>query len=123
MSTLEFSLSYKKLFQYGEWQTPNLSYKQKKHFIISGLSLFIIVSTIYLYFVGVVVSKNYERNRLSIQLQQSSDRTQTVEQQAFGVDGMYTAEYFIEHGYTRPKTLGIIKRTSNVAEAQISRFY
>ena len=121
MSVLE--LTFTKLITYREFQSPSLSYKQKKTLIIAGFSIFCVSMILYLYLMGAIVTQNYERNRLSIQLQQSSSRAQEIEQQALSINSIYTAEYFIEHGYVKPKTLGIIKRSRDVAEAQISYFY
>lgn len=123
MSVLELTLSYKRLAAYGELQAPDLSYRQKKILTIGSFSIFISIVFVYLYLMGVIVTKNYERNHLSLQLQQSSSRAQATEQQALGINSIYTSEYFIERGYTKPQTLGIIKRAHNVAEAKISYFY
>lgn len=123
MSVLELTLSYRKLTTYGEFQAPDLSYRQKRMFTIVGFSVFISLMFVYLYLMGVIVTKNYERNHLVLQLQQSSSRAQATERQALGVNSIYTAEYFIERGYTKPQTLGIIKRAHDVAEAKISYFY
>ncbi|MEK9175309.1 MAG: hypothetical protein AAB795_01820 [Patescibacteria group bacterium] len=120
MSILE--LTFTKI-TYKEFQFPIFSYKQKKIFTIASFSIFCVLMIVYLYVMGTIVTKNYERNRLSIQLQQSSSRAQEIEQQALGIHSIYTTEYFIGHGYVKPKTLGIIKRARDVAEAKISYFY
>lgn len=125
MSLLELTVSYTntKLAIFEEFDFPVVTYRQRRTIIIVGFSLFIIFAIMYLYIMGSIVSKNYELNKLSIQLERASSRVEEAEQLTLGAHSAYTADYFIERGYVKPSTLGVIKKSTNVAEAHISSLY
>ena|SRR3989344_4380906 len=123
MSVLELTLSYTRLVTQGDFEAPALAFQQKKKLAIFGVCALVVSAGFYLFMMGEVVSKNYERNQRTKDLRQASADTQAVERRALGSNSLYTAEYFTQRGYEKPKELGIIKRAPNVAEAETSYLY
>lgn len=123
MSVLELTLSYSRSVADMAFEAPSLSSHQKHNVILASFGVFVASVAFYLFLSGSVVSKNYERDSMMSQLQQSSSRAQEIEQRALSADSVYTSQYFLEHGYEEPKDLGIIKRSKNVAEVSNSNIY
>ncbi len=123
MSVLELTISYTKSVVEGEFDTPFFSVAQKKQLIIGTGILLIAITSFYLYMTGVIVSTNLERQHLESQLKTTLSGAQAVERQALTQGRVFTAQYFIDRGYEEPSDLGIIKRTSNVAEISSHYFY
>ncbi len=123
MSVLELTLSYTRSVAQGEFETPSFALHEKKKMVIIAFGTLLATAVLYLYMSVSVVAQNYERDRLTALLRQTSAHAQEIEQRALGAHSVYTAQYFIENGFEEPKELGIIKRVNNVAEVSSSHLY
>ena len=123
MSVVELTIFYTRSVVEGEFDAPSLTMIQKKRLMSGIFALLVIITGFYLYMTGLVVSKNIERQQMLAQLPQVLTIAQSVERQALTEGQVFTSRYFVEHGYEKPSSLGIIKRVRNVAEHKTQYFY
>ena len=112
MSFLRLTISYVSFIN----QTESVSLKERKVYLNIGLVSFLVLAVFYIYLSGLIVTKNVAREKYLIALEENSDKLQEMESIFIKNNPGSSFESLLGAGYENPKTLDILKRTSDVAQ-------
>ncbi|MBI2023345.1 hypothetical protein HYT01_02155 [Candidatus Giovannonibacteria bacterium] len=111
MSVLQLAISYTNTYTEPIF---SLSLQQRKALFKSGIALFVITASFYLYLAGSVVSQNLQREDILSTLEKENLLMQEAEHALIAEDGK--SRSFIEaNAAGKLNVFDVIKRTQNVA--------
>lgn len=99
-----------------EYAALSASIVWRKRVIVFALSAIFLAGISYVYFAGAIVKSNLERNHLGSLLGEEQASLQATIQSSYKSAEVFSHDYFTQAGYEESQSLGIIKRTDNVAE-------
>ncbi len=127
MSVLELTVSYTRSYAraLGELEYPQatLSLAQKKRLVGVGITLFVLLTAIYLVVTGSIVTGNLTREALKGDLAAAASAAHEAERNALAEGKLFTPDFFIAQGYTEPQALDTITRVRNVAQNSTKNLY
>lgn len=88
---------------------------RRKTVLKSLILSFFALASIYIYFVGMLISQNALRQNLSQTLEKASTSGVQLESVLVKKNEEKNLDYFLAAGYEKSKNLEVLRKTSNVA--------